>query len=395
MNRSWVPIQARPKRGRHIAASPSRSLLAIATAVVSLFGVISVVVSGDETIPVTITVPSIPSTPRATELEVGERKASRPAVLFSFSGSAVPEVAVAPREAVEGVPKSIAFVLNEDGLVVAVGDAAEVAEPTLPQAPTSVATPSTTDHGKPRLWLDSFSASAVASAAVPSDGVVVVDLPQPEDARACYLEARQFDLAGLEQNAVARMISQLFTCMATVNGLGEREPSSTRRWDGAAKWGFEHLAEQVGAEAVVVSYCESLGFSRSAVRGNNLFGYGGLFQMGSSEMRRFGGSGLSKFDPVDNAYAAANYFLYQYRAGAGWGGWSPWAVVNTNFDDDINNQVVIPILPRFGSTDESYRGRHGPELPDWAVDPWAYEVPSWGGCPFTGGRWPTARKLDQ
>jgi hypothetical protein len=115
--------------------------------------------------------------------------------------------------------------------------------------------------------------------------------------------------------------------------------------------------------------------------------------MGSSEMRRFGGAGASKFDPLDNGVAAAAYFLLQARAGDGWGGWGPWAVVNTNFDDEVNNKVRIPVLPRFRSTDPEFAGRRGPELPAWAVDPWSWEVPGWGGCPYTGGRWAEAAPL--
>lgn len=199
-----------------------------------------------------------------------------------------------------------------------------------------------------------------------------------------------------ERNAIARMTHQVFACLASVAGLDGKEPTTLRRWNGAAIWGFGSLAEQVAAEAVVVAYCESEGFSPRALTSSNGFGYAGLFQMGRTEMARFGEAGSSRFDPVDNAIAAANYFLFQYRNRAGWGGWSPWAVVNTNFDDEVNNQVKVPILPRFTSTDPEFRGRPGPELPAWAVDPWSWQVPHWSGtgCPYNGWRWPAAVPLD-
>ena len=117
--------------------------------------------------------------------------------------------------------------------------------------------------------------------------------------------------------------------------------------------------------------------------------------MGSREMARFGEPGSSRYDPVDNAIAAANYFLFQYQNKNGWGGWSPWAVVNTNFNDEINSQVKIPVLPRFASTDSEFKGRRGAELPAWAADPWGWEVPHWSGtgCSFTGRSWPAASPL--
>ena len=199
-----------------------------------------------------------------------------------------------------------------------------------------------------------------------------------------------------DQNLVAQMTHRVFECLSAVQGLDEVSPTSLRRWNGAAVWGFGSLAEQVAAEAVVVAYCESAGFNPRALTGSNGLGYSGLFQMGRTEMARFGDSGSSRFDPVDNAVGAANYFLFQYRNRNGWGGWSPWAVVNTNFDDEINNQVKVPVLPRFISTDPEFRGHPGPELPAWAVDPWSWEVPHWSetGCPYNGSGWPAARPLD-
>lgn len=301
-----------------------------------------------------------------------------------------------PNPAPVVAPEELIFVVNEDGVVIAESfqpddgalDAATTT--TTPPATTTIGEETTTTEGfgEPRLWLGSVS---VVAAELNTGSLPVVEIPRPDDARGCYLEAKALEVS--TRNEIAGMVTQLFQCMATVSGLDEKPPTAGRSWDGANRWGFENLAQQVGAEAVVVAYCESKGFAGHAVYGNNPWGYGGVFQMGGAEMARFGGRGLSKYDPVDNTYAAANYFLYQYRSGSGWGGWSPWAVVNTNFDDEINNQVRVPVLPRFGSTDPGYRGRRGPELPEWAVDPSAWEVPGWGGCPFGGGRWPTAQPL--
>jgi hypothetical protein len=200
-----------------------------------------------------------------------------------------------------------------------------------------------------------------------------------------------------DRNLIARMTHDVFECMTALAGFDAVAPTALRRWNGAAVWGFSSLADQVAAEAVVVAYCESVGFNPRALTRSNGFGYGGLFQMGVTEMGRFGERGSSRYDPVDNAVAAANYFVHQYRNRAGWGGWSPWAVVNTNFNDEINDQVRVPVLPRFTSTDPEFAGRSGAELPAWAVDPWSWEVPHWSGtgCPYSGGRWPAAVPLDE
>jgi hypothetical protein len=198
-----------------------------------------------------------------------------------------------------------------------------------------------------------------------------------------------------DRNLIAQMTHEVFECLTGLAGLDAVAPTALRRWNGAAIWGFGSLAEQVAAEAVVVAYCESEGFDPRALTGANGFGYAGLFQMGRTEIGRFGEAGASRYDPVDNAVGAANYFVFQYRNRAGWGGWSPWAVVNTNFDDDVNNQVKVPVLPRFTSTDSDFKGRPGPELPAWAADPWSWQVPHWNGtgCPYNGGRWPAAAPL--
>lgn len=225
-----------------------------------------------------------------------------------------------------------------------------------------------------------------------------VEFREAESLDECRIEAADLPLTDpvsgrYDRNLVAQFVHTLFACSARVGGLGDAAPTRSRRWDAVAEWGFGSMAEQVAAEAVVVAYCETEGFDPRALTRNNPWGYGGLFQMGSSEMRRFGGAGASKFDPLDNGVAAAAYFLLQARAGDGWGGWGPWAVVNTNFDDEVNNKVRIPVLPRFRSTDPEFAGRRGPELPAWAVDPWSWEVPGWGGCPYTGGRWAEAAPL--
>lgn len=212
--------------------------------------------------------------------------------------------------------------------------------------------------------------------------------PPPASGAECKERAREIDLTPggrWDRNAIARMTWSLFDCVLTVKGLDDVAPTLVRGFDGAAV-GFESLAEQMAAEAVVVSYCESIGYQHRALTGSNGYGYAGLFQMGQAEMRRFGAGG-SRYDPVDNAYGAVNYVWYQYANRHGWGGWSPWAVVNTNFNDEVNDRVKVPVLPRFRSTDPEFSGRRGPQLPAWAVDPWLNDVPSWNGCPTTGGRW--------
>ena len=217
----------------------------------------------------------------------------------------------------------------------------------------------------------------------------------PPTRESCIRDANTSPLkvdGAYDRNLIAQMTHEVFECLTGVAGLTDVAPTALRRWNGASRWGFGSLAEQVASEAVVVAYCESVGFDPRALTGANGFGYAGLFQMGSVEMGRFGEAGASRFDPVDSAIAAANYFLFQYRNGAGWGGWSPWAVVNTNFNDEVNDRVKVPVLPRFVSTDPAFRGRPGAELPEWAVDPWTWTVPHWNatGCPYNGGRWPAA-----
>lgn len=189
-----------------------------------------------------------------------------------------------------------------------------------------------------------------------------------------------------DRTAVARMVSQVFRCVASASGLGAVAPASLEsgrhRWDGAARWGFRSLADQVAAEAVVVGYCESGGFDPWVLGHDNRYGYGGVFQMGDREWADHAAPGSSKFEPVANVWAAARYFVASRAAGDPWGGWGPWAVVNTDYGGP-NAGVRVPALPRFVSTDARYRGTPGPELPAWAVDPWSQEVPPWKGCPIS------------
>ena len=241
-------------------------------------------------------------------------------------------------------------------------------------------------------WSDGVSSIAF-SAVLP-----LAPVGEPVDRDDCIRLAKNTPVTVdgvFDRNLIAQVTYSVFECITGVAGLDSVSPTSQRSWDGAEIWGFESLSEQVGAEAIVVAYCESMGFSPRALTGSNGFGYAGLFQMGSREMARFGEPGSSRYDPVDNAIAAANYFLFQYQNKNGWGGWSPWAVVNTNFNDEINSQVKIPVLPRFASTDSEFKGRRGAELPAWAADPWGWEVPHWSGtgCSFTGRSWPAASPL--
>ena len=237
----------------------------------------------------------------------------------------------------------------------------------------------------------------VSSRAVASDEALVVQ-PIPTNPFECHERADEMPLrnenGAWDRNLIAQMTHTLFECVTSVAGFADRSPTSGG-WDAARIWGFESLAEQVAAESVVVAYCESQAFAGFALTGNNPWGYGGLFQMGATEMRIYGFGGASKFDPVDNAYAAASYFVAMNRRGAGWGGWGPWAVVNTGYNDEVNDRVKVPVLPRFTSTDLAYRGRRGVELPAWAVDPWSYAVPPFSGCPTTGRRWPAAMPLTE
>ncbi len=190
--------------------------------------------------------------------------------------------------------------------------------------------------------------------------------------------------SGSDRGELARMVWTVFRCVTAASGLDRVEPEGLdtegHRWDGAARWGFASLADQVAAEAVVVAYCESGGFDPWVLAHDNPYGYGGVFQMGDAEWAVYGEG--SKFDPVGNTWAAARYFVAARADGDPWGGWGPWAVVNTDYGGP-NAGVRVPALPRFLSTDPRYRASAGPELPAWAVDPWSHDVPPWKGCPIT------------
>jgi hypothetical protein len=118
--------------------------------------------------------------------------------------------------------------------------------------------------------------------------------------------------------------------------------------------------------------------------------------MGRVEMATYGLPGSSKFDIVDNAFAAARYFVAAYHKGDPWGGWGPWAVVNTDYGGP-NEGVKVPLLPRFGSSDPAFRRIPGPELPAWAVDPYSWQTPRWAGCPITGAglQWAPAAPVER
>lgn len=251
--------------------------------------------------------------------------------------------------------------------------------------------------GSSDLALYALEIDGMSRVAVASDEALLVQ-PIPADSIECYDRAKLLPLTddngAYNPNLLAQMTHEVFQCVTSVAGFTEKAATSTRSWDGAGIWGFETLAEQVAAESVVVSYCESIGYDPSAIGSNNQWGYGGVFQMGATEIARFGFPGASKFDPVDNAYAAAVYYVAM-DGRSRWAGWGPWAVVNTGYNDEVNDRVKVPVLPRFTSTDPDYRGRRGVELPAWAVDPWSFEVPSWGGCPTTGRAWPAALSLTE
>lgn len=316
---------------------------------------------------VTVPLPSSPPPSAGSELDA---LASRP-------HPGTPSPTLAPPKLVEGPPPSLVWVAPAPD------------EPTY--EPTDEPTDEPTENSIPEVALFAIELPGISGSALPFDEALVVERI-PEDAVECRDRARLLPLD--DRNQIAQMTTAVFECVALVAGLGERPATSTGWWDGAELWGFKNLADQVAAEAVVVAWCESKAFDSWALTHNNPWGYGGLFQMGATEMRRFGLAGSSKFDPVDNAYGAASYFIYMYSRGGGFGGWGPWAVVNTGFNDAVNDQVRVPVLPRFLSTDPSYRGRSGPELPAWAIDPTAYEVPGFGGCPFTGGSWPQAVAIE-
>lgn len=221
----------------------------------------------------------------------------------------------------------------------------------------------------------------------------------------CYHESRDMPVGPgvggdrYDTNMVAAVVHAVFECVGRNSGLAQMPPTKTSwtangrtyTWDGAAQWGFTNFAEQAAAEAIVVSYCESLGYQDWALTGNNFTGkYGGVFQMGDWQMQTYGKKiATNKFDPYDNIWAAANYFIHEIKRGNPWGGWGPWAVVNTDYGG-ANVHVKVPALPRFPSSRSGYVGQQGPELPQWAAQFGSVPVPEYAGCPNSGGNrsWP-------
>lgn len=286
----------------------------------------------------------------------------------------------------------------------AAGSSPSTGAPTTTASTTTTVPTTTTTTVPTTTTMVAPSTTTTASVASDDAGFRLTGLDQVEDPPVaaddldeCRQRLRGFSLTvdgEVDRNAVAQLTYSAFLCVLTVEGLDRHPPEPGRGWD-PASWRFTSLAEQAAAEAVVVGYCESIGFDPDALFDVNPWGYGGLFQMGSREMRQFGPEGGDRLSPADNAVGAATYFVWMQRRGGGWGGWGPWAVVNTNFNDEVNDRVKVPVLPRFASTDPDYRGRRGAELPAWAVDPWSFEVPEWNGCPTTGGSWPEAQPLER
>lgn len=179
-----------------------------------------------------------------------------------------------------------------------------------------------------------------------------------------------------DRQSVAYAVKRIFYCKTAAAGLTALAPLG----DSAvypANANYRNLAEQIAAEAVMIAYCES-GFT--SVR--NSYGYTGIFQMGGHEFETFSG-GLPaemNFDPVANISAAAGYWLngfINYNGGGHWGGWHPWAVVNTDYDGP-NDAVQLPIISRFSSTD--YPGQYSNGgIPNWAKAPEQFWPPS-PGC---------------
>lgn len=228
----------------------------------------------------------------------------------------------------------------------------------------------------------------------PGIGGAMLDAQSAEE---CYYQARQLPVGPgakdkYDTNMVATVVYAMFECILRNSGLAQVPPTKNDVWDGAATWGFSNFAEQAAAEAVVVSYCESVGYADHAIEGNNPWGYGGVFQFGDREFRAWvkasGGMIKNKFDPYDNIWAGAMYFLSAYNSN-NLGGWGPWAVVNTKYGGP-NVHVKVPILPRFKSVRAGYVGEPGPELPVWAAKFGTVPVPEYVGCPYTdrGLKWP-------
>ncbi len=229
------------------------------------------------------------------------------------------------------------------------------------------------------------------------------------DIEGCYLAAQQLPLttpggSTYDTQLIGQMVYQMFRCVADAAGMSTQAPTTVNwsytgdnsyRWSGA-DLGFTNLTEQIASEAVVVSFCESVGYDAGALSSNNSTGkYGGVFQMGDNEMDAFAPPGASKFDPVANVYGAARYYLAKSTSTSRWGGWHPWAVVNTDFGSRGGDGVRrSPVLPSYGSTDPDSIGWPGGELPQWAVNPFEWAIPG-PGCKtaVADGQWPASSPL--
>ena len=196
--------------------------------------------------------------------------------------------------------------------------------------------------------------------------------------------SRSYDSS--DPQSIAVLVYEIFYCEASAAGLDQRPPTPAKGpWD-PSRYGFNNLAQQVAAEAVVVGYCESGYTETNMGSANHTNNYGGVFQMGKWEAETYvpGGKGnpSMRFQIEPNIIGAARYFLANEGKGH-WKGWSPWAVVNTDLSQGRfagHNNVNIPLVPRFTSTRHGHVGKQlDAGLPDWAVNP-ASRAPS-GNCP--------------
>ena len=103
-----------------------------------------------------------------------------------------------------------------------------------------------------------------------SFGGSVNAVPQQPTRESCIADAKSLPLivdGVYDRNLIAQMTHQVFECLTGVAGLDESAPTALRRWDAAKEWGFVSLSNQVASEAVVVAYCESVGFDPRALSG--------------------------------------------------------------------------------------------------------------------------------
>jgi hypothetical protein len=191
---------------------------------------------------------------------------------------------------------------------------------------------------------------------------------------------------GATPQQVARVIYEVFYCHAAAGGLDQQAAPSSQ-------YGFKNKAQQIASEAIVVGWCESIGYQ--AATSTNPYGYTGIFQMGAWETRTYIPGGDARNSHA-NIVGAARY----YMAGSGrkWDGWGPWAVVNTDYatvkasnGTMPNYHVRYPVLDRFPSTHPETRGAFNPVgLPGWALNPYQDAFPgsfsAAGGCPVTKGK---------